>query len=335
MSSQYAGDPDAFPSDFTIPDDGDAQDASSVNVAFEALGDRTAYLATKGLRVQVFTFNASGTFNAPANAAAIALAEGCGGGGGGGGGRNHAAADTNVTGGGGGGGALRHLQPIVIVPGGAHAVVIGDGGDGGPAEGGGNNGEDTTLANPSAVELLRFPGAQAGANGHPNVGGASSYSFGEAGAPNRNALDYFLTASTDPASNHTDGIQGHGGHGVSGGNNASTNPRNGSPQGSFVGGAPGTPNMTSSGSYRGGGCGGGGGAGGFGDGGDGGDGGAPNNAGAAGNGADGTAGGANTGAGGGGGGSSGASTTSGTGGAGGAGGSGRLKIYVLLSHIEP
>ncbi len=43
MGSQYAGTA-VFPTDFTIPDDGDAYDAASVNVAFEALGDRTAYL---------------------------------------------------------------------------------------------------------------------------------------------------------------------------------------------------------------------------------------------------------------------------------------------------
>lgn len=43
MGSQYAGDPEVFPADFTIPDDGDPTSASTVNVAFEALGDRTAF----------------------------------------------------------------------------------------------------------------------------------------------------------------------------------------------------------------------------------------------------------------------------------------------------
>jgi len=43
MSTQYAGN-DSFPSDYTIPDDGDARAAVSVNVALEALGDRTAWL---------------------------------------------------------------------------------------------------------------------------------------------------------------------------------------------------------------------------------------------------------------------------------------------------
>ena len=46
MGSQYAGNPASFPVDFTIPDDGDPRNAASVNVAFEALGDRTAWLST-------------------------------------------------------------------------------------------------------------------------------------------------------------------------------------------------------------------------------------------------------------------------------------------------
>jgi len=43
MSSQYAGD-DLFPTDYAIPADSDSRDATSVNVALEALGDRTKYL---------------------------------------------------------------------------------------------------------------------------------------------------------------------------------------------------------------------------------------------------------------------------------------------------
>ncbi len=38
----YAGDPLAFPSDFLIPDDSDPPAAATFNVAYEALGDRTA-----------------------------------------------------------------------------------------------------------------------------------------------------------------------------------------------------------------------------------------------------------------------------------------------------
>lgn len=44
MSSQYAGDPNSFPTDFTILDDSDPPTASTWNIAYEALGDRSAYL---------------------------------------------------------------------------------------------------------------------------------------------------------------------------------------------------------------------------------------------------------------------------------------------------
>lgn len=45
MSSQYAG-ANLFPLDYSIPADSDARDAASVNVALEALGDRTVFLYT-------------------------------------------------------------------------------------------------------------------------------------------------------------------------------------------------------------------------------------------------------------------------------------------------
>jgi hypothetical protein len=44
MGSPIAGNAGSYPTDFVIPDDGDPRSASSVNVAFEALADRTAYL---------------------------------------------------------------------------------------------------------------------------------------------------------------------------------------------------------------------------------------------------------------------------------------------------
>lgn len=43
MGTPYTG-TDSYPTSYTIPDDGDAVDASAVNVAFEALGDRTESL---------------------------------------------------------------------------------------------------------------------------------------------------------------------------------------------------------------------------------------------------------------------------------------------------
>ena len=43
MASQYAG-ANVFPVSFATPDDGDAENAASINVALQALGDRTASL---------------------------------------------------------------------------------------------------------------------------------------------------------------------------------------------------------------------------------------------------------------------------------------------------
>lgn len=43
MATPYAG-ANAFPASYLIPDDGDVRSAASVNVALEALGDRTVYL---------------------------------------------------------------------------------------------------------------------------------------------------------------------------------------------------------------------------------------------------------------------------------------------------
>lgn len=44
MVSPYAGDPTAFPVTFDILDDGDARNAATLDVAPEALGDRTAFV---------------------------------------------------------------------------------------------------------------------------------------------------------------------------------------------------------------------------------------------------------------------------------------------------
>ena len=65
MSSTYAG-TDVFPATITIPDDGDAATASSVNAAFEGLADRTTYLkANEGPALKELFFDGSaGTFNA-------------------------------------------------------------------------------------------------------------------------------------------------------------------------------------------------------------------------------------------------------------------------------
>lgn len=53
MPTTIAGDPTNWPVDFTVPSDGDDRDAASVDVAFQALADRTAHLgAFRVMQVQ-------------------------------------------------------------------------------------------------------------------------------------------------------------------------------------------------------------------------------------------------------------------------------------------
>lgn len=54
MSSTYAGNPATFPATVTIPDDGDARNAASVNVPLEGLADRTANLNARTTTVEAY-----------------------------------------------------------------------------------------------------------------------------------------------------------------------------------------------------------------------------------------------------------------------------------------
>lgn len=333
MSFQYAGNPASYPIDYTVPDDGNAENATSVNVAFEALGDRTAYLhATTSPLVDTLTA-AAGTWTCPPTVTQILVdAVGGGGGGGGGGAGGNTATTTCSGGGGGGGGARRSRRAIAVTPGVVYAYTVGAGGAAGtapafllsPGTAGGDGGDSTF----NGVVVAR--GAQGGyAASAQLVTTAGKYAFvpggtdvrmaGYVSAGARNRLD-----SGDPEMS----ISHHGGQGGAGsvaiGQFASEG--GGSPDG-FAGGALGAPGATS-GSFKGGGGGGGGGAGGFGAGGAGGAGGAANSAGSASVGVAGTAGGANTGAGGGGGGAGGEGFSGGVAfaGAGGAGATGKILI---------
>lgn len=72
MSSTYAGNAASYPANITIPSDGDARDAASVNVALEGLADRTAHLDASrdtlegqvaALQPQFTSGNGAGTIN--------------------------------------------------------------------------------------------------------------------------------------------------------------------------------------------------------------------------------------------------------------------------------
>lgn len=351
MGSQYAGNP-VFPVDYTIPDDGDPRTAAAVNVALEALGDRTKFLRDKLPQWEFIEYTNSATVVPPPDAL-IALVEGCGGGGGGGGGTGNPGALQAGTGGGGGGGAIRSTQMLWLpsgeLVGMALAVTIGAAGVGGAGGGAGAGGMDGGDGGDSIVSwdiplfglYVTFRGAGGGMGGQivdtagPNpTDGKYGWGLGglPARVPFRSSARQVVAGGNYPDLYRPQMLQ-QGGLGVLGYDNIhgpvlAAGYGMPSPH-SQVGGTGGDRQGAMSGSYFGGGGGGGGGAGGFGDGSNGGGGGAANNGGTPGGGGTGASEnpGENSGAGGGGGGAAGGGPNPANGGAGGTGGRGRVRIY--------
>src|SRR6185295_8620622 len=100
MSHLEPGDPTNYPTNVTLPDDGDARSASSVNVPFEGLLDRTAFLKAKVFAINgeasVLSYSSTSptTWTAGDNDKRVRI-RGWGAGGGGGGGASGTA--TNDT----------------------------------------------------------------------------------------------------------------------------------------------------------------------------------------------------------------------------------------------
>lgn len=199
MSSQYAGTA-TFPADFTIPDDGDPKDATSVNVALEALGDRSvynkaallAYIATNSPRIKVYTYTASGTFGpggtqVPLGRVVAAFGIGCGGGGAGGRGlAGIATANRWGAGAGGGGGALLGIAPLILNPALLYNIDIGAGGatGGGTFGANGSDGGDTIIRQ-SSTNLAVFAGAQGGRTSYGGYSQSLWYHYVLGGLPVR------------------------------------------------------------------------------------------------------------------------------------------------------
>lgn len=322
---------------FTIPSDGDVPDAASVNVALQALADRTQALAARLGAPTVYNIIASGTWTAPANATR-ALVEMCGGGGGGADGATEGVSATNHSncGGGGGGGAQLVARLLEVTPGGIYDVTVGAAG----AANGGAGG-DSIFAVSMGAEIMRARGAGGGKpGGFTATNTEKRFAYGGA-AVKDNIVGQYGVISIDPVGsfpgrtmNLTRAPQsgGFGTSGVSGGVSYASEEGDGgdSVQG-FTGGTRAAGSLPSdSGTYRAGGTGGGGGAGPFGNGGNGGNGGSGNGAGAGSAGQNGVSPSANTGAGGGGGGGAGqGSTVEGAAGLGAAGASGFVRITVF------
>lgn len=338
------GDPNDFPNELPLLDDGTPPDAAEINVPIEALADRTAYLFARLFTASLIaTVTLSGTVEAPANAVAAFLV-GCGGGGGGGGG-SAAGGDARSCGGGGGGGARKQIAIVPVVGGEDYTVEIGGGGVGGAgsgdrspggfASGGASGGATTFTRAATSTVLATFRGARGGKGGITTDGaGAGQVTFAPGGPdvqidlaspPNNLSQIPFYAALAAPS---------RGAPGITAGIEAQATQNGGSSPEGYAGGSSGVPDDTVVGSFYGGGAGGGGGAGPYGDGGGGGSGSAPNSGGAATNGGDGNHAGVSAG-GAGGGGCGGANADGGVGGNGGNGGDGQLTIIWLLGAETP
>ncbi len=312
MSTPYAG-ADTFPADFLIPDDADAEDASSVNVALEALGDRTAYLALRA-PARVDEILVTSDWTCPPHVTVVEL-DGSGNGGGGAGGITADLLQSSYTPGGSGGGAAeRSTQIVTVVPGVTYTVTIPDAAVGGATESDAADGGDVTFGS-----LATFPGGGKGyAGGTPTM--TTQYIAG-GGTVREDADGDVQTTGAIPQPNRWPGCGGPSRGTLTGGDGRMSR------QG-FAGGAGGAVGPSFGASWGGGG-GGGGGGGPFGVGGAGGYGGDGNAIGGGGSGQAGFAAAANSGAGGGGGGGGGEGegiTAGGLGAAGGAGGTGRVRI---------
>ena len=333
---------------FQIPSDGDDFDVASVNVALEALADRTQFLQNSIRTVRADSFyidyaspsvvSASGNLVVPADAIG-AVVRGWGGGGGGGGGSYAQGTDGLGAGGGGGGGAPEITIPVIpLTPNETLACVIGAGGNGGtggaspatqPTNGSG--GSNSQITSPTSGIYVFRGGGGGGLAPTAYFVSATHNAFSCGGAPvSEGPHKGVFVTKNDITALFSNALQA-GGRGAMGDTPSNFLGRgNGEPK-LFAGGTPGSIGGASS-TYLGGGYGGGGGAGPGGGGVSGGNGGNGNSAGNASNGAAGSNAGNNTGAGGGGGGGSGCSNNAGNpgagdGGNGGNGGSGLLVFY--------
>lgn len=341
MGHQIAGTATSYPVDFTVPDDGDAENATSVNVAFGALADRTANAKAMIAHRYDTMPSASGTWTCPLEVTHVWLRGWGAGGGGGCGGDGSTGANTCSVGGAGGGAAIECWVRVAVTPGLVYTYIKGTSAAGSASSaafGRGASGGDTTFSSPTPTVLATFRGAQGGGNGAPGVASLTASGQSIGGGPCKiTHTDPGQTpgVATQVIANYSPGFRcmtSAGGDGFTknlcGTGTNEGQPGGASPQG-FDGGAAGLAGASNAATRIGGGAGGGGGAGPGGTGGAGGTGGSgeTTTAGAA---TAGSAAAVGTGAGGGGGGGGGgAGTTPSVGQPGAASGSGSL--FVIYS----
>jgi|GEM_PF-4419229 len=182
--TQCPGNSTSFPVSYFIPDDGTtAIAASSVNVAFTALGDRTAWLKANRPALQSVLFGdgnygGSATWVVPVGVTrALVVLAGGGGAGGGGGLQDVRIAPAIYAGGGGGGAAsVPIVRVISVYPGDSLAITWGFGGAFGMVgqEITGWNGGDGAAGEDSSIISASNPGTNIVARGALGGAGGSS-----------------------------------------------------------------------------------------------------------------------------------------------------------------
>jgi hypothetical protein len=167
----YVPDGSAWPTSYTIPDDGDPITALSVNIALEALGDKAQWLKDHSPRMKEYFFSTPGTYNfvVPPRVQKLLLIGAGGGGGGGKGARGgYGGTDAHACGGGGGGGALLGVYTYGVTPGGTYPIEI-------PAlaRGGGASGNPSFDGEDGGAAAFNLPAGLAGLYWRGAAGGKS------------------------------------------------------------------------------------------------------------------------------------------------------------------
>ncbi len=243
MGHQYTP-ANTLPTDYTIPDSGDDDDAPTFNVALEALGDRTEYILLHGARLTVEEFTTPGAFTwtCPARCTVVRV-RGVGGGGSAGGGRSSGGA-FSAGGGSGGGGAKQGYADIAVTPGNVYNGFIASGGAGVGAGVDGNDGGDSYFT--GDTQTVTFYGGGGGAKGFDPAGA----NYGRGGPSIRNGVPFAALAALGLAPDEGQGGWSYTG---TGGAKPSTAFRTGGHAPTARGAAPGTDNHPTLGGFGGGG----------------------------------------------------------------------------------
>ncbi|MDQ2783209.1 MAG: hypothetical protein M3Y26_11855, partial [Actinomycetota bacterium] len=195
MGSAYAG-ANSFPASVLCPDDGDPENASSVNVPMQGLADRTAWLrASLSERIDTLTA-ASGTWTCPDGVTSIELQCVAAGGGGAGGCASLTSGSGTVGafGGGGGGGGRKSITRRVVVPGTVYPYVNGAPGTAGAgaASGGASGGLGGDAADSSFNGVVCGRGGGGGGSATIYTSAAGRFPVTQGGKSPRSVTGPFL-----------------------------------------------------------------------------------------------------------------------------------------------